>query len=213
MMCWIKGLITVQVSFPLQSLTHYIDIRGMSQKEEENIKSLQAQLTQVLSKNSKGQLEVDDVNESPYLHHDEHKPIQFRRAERLSLMLKCRMLLAKMYENITLLKSYYILDQGLMNFHFYCIGRLNSEKANLYQKKGFEIPAHLGSRIFEIHEKYITNTGKDHPLVSDEMLEIIQKTLLLEKCSLPHAYIWIQAKYQLVKILFQQARYDEVLIY
>ncbi|CAI2384889.1 unnamed protein product [Moneuplotes crassus] len=196
-----------------KGIDYFPETKGMTHKQEEYIKDLQSQLAKILSTNSEGQIILDDASKSVFLYHDEHKPLQYRRSERLALMLKSRMLLSKVYHNITLLKAYYILDQGLMNFHFYCIGRLNSEKCNLYQKKGFEIPSHLGSRIFEIHEKTLTKKDPQNPLISDEMLEIIQRTILQKKCSVPYAYIWVKAKYELIKILFLQERYDEVMIF
>ena len=186
----------------------------MGEKDEERIEDLRTTLIKLLETNFSGEIIQDDVSKSPYMYTDEEIPLTSRRAERLGLMLKARMLLAEVYKNISLIKSFYIIHQGLINFTYYSIGRPNGEKGNLYDDKAFDIPSEYGDQYYSLHDpKQVKSVkeGKDIE-ITDEVLAKIRSTIDKEKCDLPNAYLWLKAKHQMIDILFQQARYDEVIV-
>ena len=91
---------------------------------------------------------------------------------------------------------------------------LNDEKV----QKSFEVPSKYSNPnynfiVSSLNIKHSSNILLNLHQLSNEELTKIKSIIEKEKCDLPHAYLWLKVKLQLVDILFSQARYDEVIIH
>ena len=90
----------------------------------------------------------EDVDEETlaafYGNAEEHKSFSERRGQRISLMVRMRLLLSRIYRAQGLyLRSFFVTRQALVNFRDYCFGRRRVEKGE-DDRGSFSLPEMYG---------------------------------------------------------------------
>ena len=177
-----------------------------------------------------GQEEEDPKSKYDYL--DDEIPHSYRRSCRLSWIIRCKSVLAKLNQKKgNLLEAFYITRENLFEISKMTmpIGKFNKPPQPLPEEK-FEIPegatsaAAPGKKGGKEEKKPDPKKDKGKGKDEDVDLEETDRLFSLEdertwdeinptygdKSELPSTYMWTLIKHQLIDLLFQQARYDEV---
>jgi hypothetical protein len=197
--------------------------------DEKRLDFLKNKLQVYVGNPEQEQAEDEEENKADYYFNtEEDKPYIARKAQKIALTLRSRLLLANLCCDRGVLKAFYIVRQTLINFANFGTGKRIEKESEI--KNIFGIPSEFYEGGSEVNpggkdkgDQDKKQKGKDKDKQEEdeeeiafrkkeeeeeerkEMFRIAEK----DRNEFPCAYLWLIARYQYIQLLYKQARFDE----